>query len=84
MLNSSFLNEIVGKIASSISSVQCFIHQNKSIHIIHATLLGLKKYRMMNSSSSSLVTFPLRFLSTICTYEAISVAVGWKLLFIAR
>ena len=50
----------------------------------HATRLGLKKYLIINSSNSSRVTFPLRFLSIICTYDAISVAVGWKLLFMAR
>jgi hypothetical protein len=42
----------------------------------HATRLGLKKYLIINSSNSSRVTFPLRFLSIICTYDAISVAVG--------
>jgi hypothetical protein len=49
----------------------------------HTALLGLKKYLMMNSSNSSLETLPFLFLSTICTYEAMSVAVGEKLRFMA-
>jgi hypothetical protein len=67
-----------------IASKLIFGNANPISYAYHATLLGLKKYLMINSSSSSLVTFPFLFLSMICTYEAISVAVGWKLLFIAR
>lgn len=46
-------------------------------------LFGLKKYRTIKSSNSSLFTLPFLFLSMICTYEAMSVAVGWNCLFMA-
>ena len=49
----------------------------------HDTRFGLKKYLIINSYNCSLETLPLRFLSIIWTYDAMSVAVGWKLLFIA-
>lgn len=37
------------------------------MNLYHETRLGLKKYRMMNSSRSYLVTFPFLFLSMIWT-----------------